>query len=270
MKVYGLIGEKLGHSLSPRIHQSLFKKANIHATYGLFEVEQHTATQVVAAMKTLGIQGLNVTIPYKKVILEHVDHLSEEALKIGAVNTLYNDGCEVWGYNTDYRGFGSILKEGGIEPRGKSFYVLGAGGAAKSIVWYLKDHGAEVILVTRDTEKATLSFANAEIAIITYEQLETIDLSYGIINTTPVGMFPNIEKSPIKNKMIEKFEIAIDIVYNPEETLFLRQAKEAGLKTFGGLWMLVAQAIESERIWQQTPFEIRYEKEIYKEVRGCI
>ncbi len=217
-------------------------------------------------MKTLGIKGLNVTIPYKETVYHLVDRLSEEAIKIGAINTIHYKDGETIGYNTDYRGFGYILEKGQIDPRNKTFYVLGAGGAAKSIVWYLKDHGANVILVTRNIAQAKEKFVEENLPIIDYRTLEKKPSAYGIINTTPIGMYPHQGESPITIELIKKFEIAIDIVYNPRETLFLKNAKSVGLKTFGGLWMLVGQALESERIWQDADFDTVDEKEIYEKV----
>lgn len=264
MAVYGLIGEQLGHSLSPEIHNHLFKLATIDAIYNLFCVPKEQSHQIVDSLKTLGIKGSNVTIPYKEMVMDQLDELSDEARKIGAVNTIAIREGKAIGYNTDYYGFGKILSYGNIAVQGRRFYVLGAGGAAKSIVWYLKDHGAkEVIIVSRDIAKAQAKFEKEAIGVIDYMELEQLESGEVIINTTPCGMYPKVDQSPVACEVLKKFEVAIDIVYNPEETLFLKEAKALGLQVMGGLWMLVGQAVKAESIWQEVDFKACYEKEIY-------
>ena len=150
MEFYGLIGKKLPHSLSPKIHNTLFKALEIEGAYKLFEVEKENLGKTIDSLKLLKIKGVNVTIPYKQDVMEYVDFISEEAKKIGAVNTIYLNNGKLYGYNTDYFGFGTIIKNHDVKVKDNIAMVLGNGGAAKSIITFLLDEGIKKIyLVSR-------------------------------------------------------------------------------------------------------------------------
>jgi len=250
-KLFGLVGEKLGHTYSPIIHNKIMEEMNIQGHYGTFEVKKENLKYVVLGLKTLGYNGINVTIPYKTEIIEYLDYLSPEAKKIGAVNVVAIDKSGmVTGYNTDYYGFGMMLTDADIKIRGENALVLGTGGASKAVSQYLKDNGINnIIFMTRDVFSARQRIIEDEIA--SYNQLSSIKNCSIIINTTPVGMYPNIEATPFDKKYFQEFSYAVDLIYNPLETLFIRQAKEAGLKGVNGLYMLVAQAVKSQEIWNE-------------------
>jgi len=232
MLKYALLGEKLGHSLSPEIHEEIFKTIGFKATYTLVE----TSTEGIKE-EIIKYDGLNVTIPYKTEVIKYLGTLSKEAEEIGAVNTIYQNK----GYNTDYYGFGKMLEINSIPVKDQVVYILGTGGASKAVHQYLKDHQAKKIIFVSRSKKGK--------SIIDYDVLKkrTGDL---IINATPVGMYPNIKKSPVSENVIEKFKFAVDLIYNPFETEFLRLAKKEGLKRTNGLYMLVGQAVKAEEIWQ--------------------
>ena len=249
MESFGLFGEKLSHSLSPEIHRIIFEQLNIKGTYSLFEIKKENFHKALDSVKTLNIKGVNVTIPYKEDIIKQLDFVSSEAKRIGAINTVKIVDNKAFGYNTDYYGFGYMISKGNITIKNNDFYVLGAGGAAKAVISYLEDNKAKSInLVSRNKEDAKESFKNFNINVIDYKELES-KKGYCIINTTPVGMYPKIDFSPVDKEIISNFSFAMDIVYNPLETKFLKIAKELGLKCVDGLYMLVGQGVKAEEIW---------------------
>lgn len=251
-KLYGLIGEKLGHTYSPVIHQKIMQELNIDGHYGLFQVKRDNLPHVVSGLKALGYDGANVTIPYKTDIIKFLDCLSPEAKKIGAVNVVAIDreGMAA-GYNTDYHGFGMMLKNANIKIQGENVAILGTGGASKAVSQYLRDNGIKnITFITRDFAAAKHKFPQDE--VITYEQLNKLRGCSTIINATPVGMYPGIQAMPIEKKYLMNFSQAVDLIYNPSETLFIKQAKERGLKYTNGLYMLIAQAVKSQEIWNET------------------
>lgn len=258
---YGLIGEKLGHSISAYIHADIFKKLNMDADYKLFEIEKSQLESRFYQLKDSGIKGVNVTIPYKVEAMDFLDEISEEAKKIGAINTICFQDNKTIGHNTDYFGFAKMLNKNMIEIKGKTVVILGAGGAAKAVVQYLIDSSAKrVILVSRNIFKAAKNFNGVK--IIDYEQLNAMSTGDIIINCTPVGMYPNTESCPVSENCLTKFKVAVDLIYNPSETLFLNIAKKNGLKSVNGLYMLVSQAIYSEELWN----DIHVDKTIIDEI----
>lgn len=263
MKTYGLIGEKLGHSLSPVIHQYIFERYEIKGYYSLYEVEKSNAENIIEGMKIMGIEGVNITIPYKETLLSKIDFLSEEAEKIGAVNVLKVKDGKSYGYNSDYYGFIRLLERGDIEIKNRECVVLGTGGAAKSVITALHALGVKSIKVVSRTLSNKLTdllekFPYINIAI--YENFLEGDI---VINTTPVGMHPNIGVSPVDEKVIKRFKAAVDIVYNPLKTEFLKLAEKNGLQCADGLYMLIEQAVKAQEIWQETKFDDSLGEELY-------
>lgn len=268
MKLFGLIGEKLEHSLSPEIHNKVFKDNNIDGLYNLFSVKKEFENNIVESLKCLGVKGANVTIPYKEKVMDQLDIISQEAKAIGAVNTILIKDGKSYGYNTDYYGFGKMLERAKVNIEGNSFFVLGAGGAARSILKYLEDSKAKkIVLVSRDKEKAFKKFKDFSINFMSYGDLEEINEEFALINTTPCGMYPNINSVAVSEKVIKKFKVAVDIVYNPLETKFLKMAKDNGLKTVDGLFMLVGQGVKAEEIWNGIKVDKSTEEEIYEELK---
>lgn len=221
----GLLGRKLGHSYSPQIHGQLASY-----DYSLFEKEPE---ELEGFLKNGNFAGLNVTIPYKKDVIPFLDQLSPVARRLGAVNTIVRrgDGSLV-GHNTDYFGFRYLVQQSGLDVRGKKVLVLGSGGASNTAVAALQELGARVVIISRSGEN-------------NYGNLHLHANASVIVNTTPVGMYPNTGVSPIDLGCFPQLEGVLDVVYNPARTQILLDAENRGLVAMNGLWMLVAQAKES-------------------------
>jgi shikimate dehydrogenase len=248
-KNFGLIGENLGHTYSPFIHSRILNKLDIKGHYGVYEVKKANLRNVVSGLKALGFSGVNVTIPYKVDIIDYLDLLSEEATKIGAVNVIKIDKDDTSiGYNTDYYGFGMMLGKYDVEIKDKNILILGTGGASRAVIQYLIDNSVgDITIASRNPETASLKYKGHK--IIGYQDISEVTDCSILINTTPIGMFPNVKESPISRQYLKNFKYAIDLVYNPSETLFLKEAKDEGLRAINGLYMLVAQAVKSQEIW---------------------
>lgn len=226
MARYGLIGEKLGHSYSKIIHEHL-----ADYTYDLIPLSKE---EFVPFMENHDFTAINVTIPYKQAVIPYLDEISEVAKTIGAVNCIVNKGGKLFGHNTDYAGFLYTLKHNNIKVTGEKVLVLGNGGAAKAIVAALLSlNPKELITVKYKEEPGT----------VTYEQAALLhkDASL-IVNTSPVGMYPNVDASPMDLSPYKNLAAVVDIIYNPTTTKLLAQAKELGVPAINGLEMLVAQA----------------------------
>ena len=188
--------------------------------------------------------GLNYT---QKI--EANPYISDEAARIGAVNTVMLKANKLYGYNTDYFGIKVMLKSKNINVKNKTAVILGSGGACKAVITYLLDNEVEKIyIVSRTPESVNLNKIDKKISIINYNELNSIK-GYLIINTTPVGMFPNVDNSAVSKEVIKNFDVAVDLVYNPTQTKFLQFATEEGKVAIGGLHMLVGQAVKSQAIF---------------------
>jgi shikimate dehydrogenase len=245
MRFYGLLGETLSHSISPEIHGFLFRQLNIEASYSLFPVPPDKLADALYGLRLLGSGGVNVTIPYKMKIIPLLDELTDEARALGAVNTvLFRNGRTI-GYNTDYAGFGLMLKQHGIEAAGKTAVILGTGGAARTAACWLSDHGAaNVKLVSRRPAGA------GRFDILSYNDLTNLTHTDILVNATPVGMYPHIHETPLAKALLTRFGVIIDLIYNPLETRLMREGREQGIYAVNGLTMLAAQAVAAEEIWQ--------------------
>lgn len=256
MEMFGLIGGKLGHSLSPAIHNLFFKYTDKEGSYELLETELEAIPARMDALRK-EFTGANVTIPHKLHVMPLLDGITDEAKAIGAVNTIKFTKTGAFGYNTDYFGFGRMLEYNKIFVKDQVCAVLGSGGAARAVVKYLSDAGAsKLYLVTRDPSKCDLQFKEMAscLEIISYEELTSIK-GYCLVNCTPVGMFPKVDASPVPATINAHFEASVDAIYNPAETKFLAQAKACDKKAVNGLFMLVAQAIAAQEIWQDEKYD---------------
>lgn len=237
----------------------------MNAKYDLFEIESEKLEEDFKALREAGVKGLNITIPYKVDIMKYLDEISVQADKIGAVNTICFQNNKIIGHNTDYHGFGRMLQKNNISVENKKIVVLGAGGAAKAVIQFFIDNDAsEVVLVSRDVKKAGENFKNVN--IIDYNELKFLKQGDVIVNTTPCGMYPKIEDSPVDALCISKFSSAVDLIYNPKETLFLKLAKESNIKAVNGLYMLVGQAIAAEELWNDITIDEIIVDKIYNEL----
>ncbi len=221
----GLLGRKLGHSYSPQIHAFLGDYR-----YSLFEKEPG---EIGAFLKSGDFTGLNVTIPYKKDVIPYLDELSPEAQRLGAVNTIVRrPNGSLIGHNTDYFGFRYLVRDSGLQVMGKKVLVLGSGGASNTAVAVLRELGANVVIISRTGEN-------------NYENLDLHADAAVIVNTTPVGMYPDTGRSPLSLDGFPALEGVLDVVYNPARTRILLDAERRGLVAVNGLEMLVAQAKQS-------------------------
>ena len=260
---FALIGEKLSHSYSPFIHNLFFEKNQINASYELIELKKDKLEEFCNEVKEGKLQGFNITIPYKQDIFSFVDEIDSKARSIGAINTVKNLNGKLFAYNTDYYGYLYSLKKIGIDIKGKKVIVLGNGGSAKAIIEVLKDLEAkEIYLVSRNKNKDVPE----SVISISYEELETVGKAELITNCTPVGMYPNEENCPINKELFKYYKYAVDLIYNPKETKFLKFAKENNLKVLNGLYMLLGQALKAEEIWQNLEISMNDVDEIYTEL----
>lgn len=254
---YCVIGEKLTHSMSPQIHKAYFDYYKMKSSYGIEQIPMKDMLSGDCEQVLRGYDGFNVTVPYKEKVMKYLAGISAEAKSIGAVNTVVNSNGSLYGYNTDPYGFENLLKSNGIKIKDCSFVILGSGGASKSVKYILKKRGANSVLVaTRDAEKAK------EDGFISYDLLKNYKAN-ALINTTPVGMYPNSDGCPVSEDIIVNFDSVVDIVYNPVYTNLLQTAVKLGKKAVGGLYMLVAQAMKSQEIWSNNLTDSKLTKKIY-------
>ena len=227
MKQYGCIGKKLPHSFSKEIHAQL-------ADYN-YELIELTEDEIAPFFAKKDFAAINVTIPYKQMVIPYLDSISPVAQRIGAVNTIVNKDGKLYGYNTDYYGMKALVERVGIDLNGRKVLILGTGGTSKTARVLAADLGA--------TEVLTVSRKKAE-AYITYDEAVSDHCdAQVIINTTPSGMYPNCEDRPIDISCFPRLEGLIDAVYNPLRTNLVLDAQERGIKAEGGLYMLVMQAV---------------------------
>lgn len=248
MKQYGLLGRKLSHSLSADYFNSKFKNENIDAQYRLYELE--SADSFPQFMDSHpDIAGLNVTIPYKQEVIRYLDELSEEAAEIGAVNVIKRlDNSKLKGYNTDAAGFRRSLKElienSYQHPFPERALVLGSGGASAAVCHALKSMGIIPTVVSRTRDDNKLTYADLDFDLIEQNQV--------IVNTTPLGMYPDIITAPpFPYALLLDNHICFDCVYNPADTTFMKLARRENALTENGLKMLYYQADEAWKIWNE-------------------
>ena len=247
---FGLIGEKLGHSFSAEIHQKL--KSN---PYMLCELSQDEIPTFFAAKD---FSAINVTIPYKTTVIPYLSHISEQARAIGAVNTVVNRGGELWGYNTDFFGMQALLAHAGIPVKDKKVAILGTGGTSKTAHAVAEFLGAkEILTVSR----------RAGDGVVTYAELTEAHTDVQvIINTTPVGMYPNADGCPVSLFAFDRLEGVIDAIYNPLRTKLVLEAEGKGIKAEGGLYMLVAQAVRASEFFLDCAYDTQTTENIYRDL----
>ena len=242
--VCGLLGKTLSYSYSPRIHKQLGDYS-----YSLFEKQPE---ELADFLRNGDFDGLNVTIPYKQAVISYCHELSPVAKRLGAVNTIVRqpDGTLI-GHNTDYFGFSTMVQKCGVRVTGKKALVLGSGGASNTVVAVLEELGAKPVVISRSGEN-------------NYNNLDLHRNAALIVNATPVGMYPNVENTPISLDGFPQLEAVLDLNYNPARTRLLLEAEEKGLLVENGLWMLVAQAKESAQWFTGKPIPDEKIAEIHK------
>lgn len=271
-KVYGLIGHPIKHTLSPVIHNTLASMLKTNMIYVPFDVPPGGLREALLGAYQLNIQGMNVTVPYKQEVIPFLSKLEGYANQIGAVNTLKRCKDGYVGYNTDGEGLLQSLIQNEISISGKNIMIIGAGGAARAAAMVTASQNPrQIIIVNRTREKAE-ELANA----VSYHyhvtvqsgSLDSIDNTLPIdlcIQTTSVGLSPMEEQSPITDEaFFSRVNAAVDLIYNPSETLFLKMAKNAGCKTVNGFGMLFYQAVRAFEIWNEITVPPMYIEELFQ------
>lgn len=268
--VYCVIGNPIGHSLSPALHNAAFQSAGLNNVYTAFQVID--VGNAVRGFRGLGIKGISVTIPHKVSIIPYLDEIDSVARNIGAVNTIVNKNGRLMGYNTD--GFGALkaLRDAGTKVEGKEISIIGSGGAARAIAFTLAMEAEPASIHLLGIEKIELESLSAELKMktkpeITYNLMDVpgwqrrIDTSSIIIHCTPTGMHPNRDASLLQKKQLMPQHVVFDIVYNPRITSLLKFAREVGCKTVSGLEMFLNQAALQYELWtgQKAPVDIMRE-----------
>lgn len=257
-----MIGDPVRHSLSPALHNAAFAELDLDWTYLAFEVPAGRGADAVAAMRTLGIDGLSVTMPHKDTVAAAVDELSPAAALLGAVNCVRRDSDRLIGENTDGAGFlRSLRTQAGIDPAGLRMVVLGAGGAARAVIVALAAEGALVTVVNRSPDAAAWAAAlGAEAGGTAAEALgeragsaavggvEAVRDADVVVNATPLGMTEG-DPLPIDPALLSDSHIVVDLIYRPERTPLLEAAAQAGATTLNGVGMLLYQAAEQFTLW---------------------
>ncbi|XRP97115.1 shikimate dehydrogenase [Methanocaldococcus sp. 16A] len=271
-KVIGLIGHPVEHSFSPIIHNAAFKDKGLNYVYVAFDVLPENLKYVIDGAKALGIVGFNVTIPHKIEIMKYLDEIDKDAQLLGAVNTIKIEDGKAIGYNTDGIGARMALEEEVGKVKDKNIVIFGAGGAARAVAFELaKDNN--IIIANRTVEKAEnlakeiakklnkkfgeeVKFSGLDV------DLKDIDI---IINATPIGMYPNVDVEPIvKADKLREDMVVMDLIYNPLETVLLKEAKKVNAKTINGLGMLIYQGAVAFKIWTGVEPNVEVMKESLK------
>ncbi|HIQ32385.1 MAG TPA: shikimate dehydrogenase [Methanothermococcus okinawensis] len=253
-KLLGLIGHPVEHSLSPLMHNSALRDKGLNYVYLAFDVHPDKLKYVVEGAKALGtFKGFNVTVPHKVEIIKYLDKLDREAQLIGAVNTVKIEGDVALGYNTDGLGARMALEEEIGKVKGRDILVIGAGGAARAVAFEMaKDN--KVTIVNRTPEKAKLLAEEISRKLNREVGYGDLNVDVGryeiVIHATPVGMYPHVDVKPVIDvERIHSGMVVMDLIYNPRETVLLREAKKRGAKTINGIGMLVYQGALAFEIW---------------------
>ncbi len=255
--VCGIVGDPIEHSLSPAMQNAAFEAVGVDYVYVPFRLRRGAANICTGAMRALGVRGLNVTVPHKVDIIRHLDWVERSAMRIGAVNTILCEEGRLYGYNTDAPGFVRSLESCGVDVGGMEVVVMGAGGAARAVVFSLVDRGACVTVLNRDEARAA-SLADDVAAsgfrvshgALTDRRIEAQLLLAGLlVNATSVGMHPRRDESPCPRRYLRRDLVVCDLVYNPPETMLLRDAATVGAATINGVEMLVQQGALAFELW---------------------
>ncbi len=263
-EIFGVIADPVGHSFSPLIHNAAFVHSKMNRVYVPFRVPREELPQFMHDCRELGVKGLSVTIPHKEEILHHVHKIDEASQEVGASNTVVWKDDEPLGFNTDYKAamasIDRLLSSGGGESTsiaGKIALVLGAGGVARPIIYGLKKRGADVVIANRTPERADDLATRFQCRSIAWSLRHTIKPDL-LVNCTPVGMHPNMDESPFPAMYLRAGMFVFDTIYNPEQTLLIKNARENACETVTGVEMFVGQAAHQFRLFtgEEPPAEV--------------
>ncbi|KAA6451379.1 shikimate dehydrogenase [Bacillus swezeyi] len=252
--IYGLIGNPVAHSMSPDIHNAALQDLSLDGHYHAFHVENADLEDAVKGMRALGVQGFNVTVPHKVSIMKYLDRIDDSAKALGAVNTVRREKEEFVGYNTDGEGFLKSLEQSLDKPvRELSLLIIGAGGAARAIFTTLASklpNRLDVANRTPEKAEAFVKLFEGEAKTLTLQEAETNLSAYDVvIQTTSVGMHPNVDAAPLSLVQAKETCLVCDIIYNPLKTALLKEAEAKGLKILDGVGMFIGQAALSFELW---------------------
>ena len=278
-KLTALLGSPVSHSISPLMHNEAFRKLGLDYVYLCFDVNEHALPEAVAGLRSCGIRGFNLTMPDKNKMVELADELSPAARLIGAVNTVVNEKGRLIGHNTDGIGYMHSVKDAGYDILGKTITIMGAGGAATAICAQAALDGvAKIHIFARRTSRfwdRTQHLADTINASLPCRAelhdnedktalRQAVEESAILLNATSVGMAPNTEASIITDRNLFREDLIVsDVIYNPRETKFLKLAREAGCRTFNGMYMLLYQGAEAFRIWTGVDMPVEHIKRMY-------
>ena len=246
MEKYFVIGNPIDHSLSPKLHNHWFKENKIDAVYDKKKIDENDIENIITKIKKKQINGINVTVPFKKIVIPYLDKLSLEADKTQSVNTIVLDNDNLVGHNTDIQGFIKAIKEFNFDIKGKKIFILGAGGVVPSIIFALNKMNVSKIIVSNRTKKKAedlkSQFHNLE--ILDWGDINDFDV---IINATSLGL--NKESLNLDFSKFTNDKLFYDVIYNPAETNFLKEGKKLGNRTENGKLMFIYQAFEAFKLW---------------------
>ena len=255
-QIVGLIGWPVAHSRSPAMHNAAFATLGLDWAYVLLPTPVEQIAAVIARIRSGELEGANVTIPHKQTVIPFLDTIDPAAQAVGAVNTIVRRDDQLIGLNTDILGFKRALLESGVAVKDQACAVLGAGGSARAVVFVLQELGAQITLYARDVDKARLLAADAH----SLTELSRIDPATRlIVNTTPVGLSPNIADSPWPDDVpLPTSALVFDLLNNPSRTRLMQQAQQAGLRAVNGWSMLVYQGAAAFELWtgRSAPVEV--------------
>ncbi len=269
-RILGLLGDPVEHTGSPAIHNFIAERMGDDIIYVPFHVKSKHLEEAVSGAYALNILGLNVTVPHKVEVMQHVTELDDAALDIGAVNTLVRVRGGFKGYNTDFSGFMRELDSVDIQVNGRDIIVLGAGGAAKAVMYALNKLGArDIYILNRNVEKAEVNFGSLKnVKVLGFSSWKEIPKGKYIgIQCTSVGLAPNEEECVISDDgFFDLIDEAVDLIYKPRETVFMKRVKGHGGRAYNGLRMLMYQAVSSYEFFtgREVPEEIV--EELYREL----
>jgi shikimate dehydrogenase len=274
-KIIGIMGKNVENSLSPLIHNRMLSKYSLNFCYLPFKIREVDLERAIQGIRTLNITGVNITFPYKERVVKFLDQVEETARRVGAVNTIVHNKGILTGYNTDLIGFKkSLQRNGKFTIKGENAVILGAGGAARAVVYSLLEEGIkEVSIFNRTIEKANQIkqdfysfFPQSDIQVFNLKKEELkdkIQQSHLLVNTTPLGMPPQMDITPLPEEgLFHPGLLVYDLIYHLSKTLFLKQAERAGAKTINGLPMLIYQGTESFYLWTGIKLEEKEELEM--------
>jgi shikimate dehydrogenase len=253
-KIFGILGRPVTHSLSPAMHNAAFGHLEVNAVYVAFPVTD--LAQAAAGLRGLAIGGVSVTIPFKEEIIPLLDGLGPRSTRIGAVNTVVNRDGRLIGSNTDWRGAVTALRAR-ISLQDRHVLILGAGGASRAIAYGILQEGGQVTLTDIDAARAEAMARDLKAEAVPLDRLDRTPAAI-LINATPVGMAPDVDGIPINPDLLGRFQVVMDIVYQPLQTRLLREAQARGATAIDGLQMLIHQATAQFELFtgRQAPVEV--------------